>query len=133
MAQPPVPPIADDAKVALLLKEYDALRSEMVTRINNRFAIVGFVVALVAFLASRSDIPIVGRSLLAGGAAVLIFAVWWRFGQLMKRCSLRLAQIERQVNNVMGEDILIWESQIANKGLFHKIYCGSPPESSLRG
>jgi len=116
----------DKAKIEILLREYDTLRSEIMSRTNNRFAIIGFIVALIAFIGSQSDVPLYGRCVIGGLAILVVLAVCFRFGQLIKRCAVRIAEIEEKINNLMGEDLLAWESQIAKPGLFHWFYRKPP-------
>jgi hypothetical protein len=112
----------DNARIAVLLKEYDALRTEIGGRINNRFAIVGFLVALVTFVGSQTNVLLPWRCILATVGLAVSVVVWWRLGALIKRSATRIADIERKINKLMGEDLLIWESQLARKGLFHRFY-----------
>jgi hypothetical protein len=100
---------ADKLKVTVLLKEYDTLRQEIVGRINNRFGIVSLGSALGVFLVSQQ--PTRGRVALIGVWAVLILVLWWRTGLLILRCSKRIAEIERAVNLLVGDELLVWETR----------------------
>ena len=116
---------ADQAKVQILLKEYDTLRAEIASRINQRFAIVGFVLAMVSFVGTKSDLAIPHRWVLGILGLAMSVVLWWRLGHLMKRCSTRICAIERRVNQLMGDELLVWESQVSIRGLFHKLYRSS--------
>jgi hypothetical protein len=125
-------------KVEALLMEYDTLRSEMVFRMNSRFAVIGYLGAMIAFVAFQTGsvawpeaiwplslltlpkqfawpLALVVLSLL------FLFVVWRRFGTLIKRLSKRVTQIEHQVNNLIGEDILVWETLQHKTGIFHRL------------
>lgn len=47
----------DKAKIDILLKEYETLRNKIVTRINSRFAIVGYVAGIVALVGTQYRLP----------------------------------------------------------------------------
>jgi hypothetical protein len=116
---------ADQAKVQILLKEYDTLHAETASRINNRFAIVGFVLAMVSFVGTRSDLQIAHRWVLGVLGLAMSVVVWWRLGQLIVKCTRRICAIERRVNQLMGEDLLVWGSQVAARTLFYKFHRSS--------
>ena len=122
MVETESPPTDTKAKVDILLKEYDILRSEIISRTNNRFAVIGFIAALIAFVGSQSEMPLYVRCVIGGLAFVAILVIYFRLGQLIKRCAVRIAEIEEKINNLMGEKLLVWESQIAKSGLFHWFY-----------
>jgi len=100
------------------------LRKEIQNRINNRFALVGLVAALGTFTASQS--PSLVSWVVAGFFAVALLALWWRLGSLIKRAAVRCGEIEERINKMVGEDLLLWESQYCKTGLFHKLYRKSP-------
>lgn len=120
-------------KIDLLLKEYDSLRSEILTRCNSRFAILGLIGGTLAYAGSQTKVPWYlqwtpeyGQILFAVSllivAFLLIAVVWWRLGQLINRCSMRIAEIEKKINQLAGQELLCWESRVARQGLFHKVY-----------
>jgi threonine/homoserine/homoserine lactone efflux protein len=100
-------------KVTVLLKEYDTLRQEIVGRISNRFGLVSFGSALVVFLVTQQPPP--GRLVVVGLWVVFLLVLWWRAGVLIRRCSKRIAEIERKVNSLVGEDLLVWETRIGGR------------------
>jgi hypothetical protein len=112
----PVPPISDDdkLKITVLLKEYDTLRQEVVGRISSRFGLVGFGSALGIYLISQQ--PTVGRLVIVALWAAVMAILWWRTGLLIHRCSLRLREIERLVNALARDQLLVWESRVGSRG-----------------
>lgn len=103
------------AKIDILLKEYDTLRTEILQRINSRFAIVGLLGALLAFVLSKFEwqpenllldlrwpITVCGLALLLG--------TWWRFGIIIRGLAARVRSIETRVNKLAGEELLSWET-----------------------
>lgn len=100
----------DKLKVQVLLKEYDTLRQEILGRLNNRFALVSFGTGLSVFIASRT---LSWRDwILVGVWLSLVLCLWWRIGVLMLRCSSRIAEIEKRVNEIVGDRLLLWESSL---------------------
>ena len=116
MADPPPPYNLDaKAKIDILLKEYDTLRSEMLQRVNARFAIVGLLGALVAFVLSKfewqpKNLPLDLRWLIAALGLAVLLGTWWRFGTIIRGLAARVSSIEGRVNQLAGEDLLTWET-----------------------
>jgi triacylglycerol lipase len=108
----------DRARTDILLKEYGTLRSEITSRINARFAIVGFLVALAIFVIIQSNISLGWREFVATLALFVNIVAWFRLGQLITRCSARLVAIEHKINETCDEDIFVCESQVASRRLF---------------
>lgn len=103
-------------KIEILLKEYDTLRTEILQRINARFAVVGLLGALFAFALSEVEWQSEKFSIdvwwliLALGVGVLL-ALWWRLGILIQRMATHLISIEQRVNQFAGEELLTWETK----------------------
>ncbi len=119
MSSMQLPSSDEKDRIQILLEEYRTLRNEIVNRTGNRFGIVGFVLPLIIGIAAQSGSALCWSWLLFASAAALLLAVWLRLAVLIKRCSTRVAEIERRVNKSMGEDLLIWETSIAARGAFH--------------
>ena len=130
--------ISAKAKIDILLKEYETLRNEITHRINSRFAIVGFTGAIIAFTISQLKgvvwpeliwpLSVFGTTKevawpgsILGLAAVFLMALWRRLGTLIKRCSIRISEIEAQINNLAGQELLVWETRQRKTGIFHKL------------
>jgi uncharacterized membrane protein len=102
-------------KINILLKEYDALRAEMLQRMNARFAIVGLLGALLVLLISKwewqpAGWPLDVRWLVAVLGAFILAGVFWRFGTLIQKLATRVSQVEQRVNQLAQEDLLTWET-----------------------
>lgn len=100
---------ARDERVAILLKEYDTLRAEIISRCNNRFGVLGIIGGTVAFI---SAYPALGTWVLGGIAVLFLFAVWMYLGHLIYHCGIQVADLERRINKIVGEDLLAWESRV---------------------
>lgn len=109
-------------KVKILLKEYDTLRAEILQRIGHRFAFLGLTGALgiYAFFAAK-ELTIYQTAVLTISALAL-FGVWFQLGNLIARCSKRIAEIEKAVNSIVGEDLLKWEHEKRGSKVFHKVH-----------
>mgnify|MGYP001590629171 CR=1 FL=1 len=103
-------------KIEILLKEYGTLRTEILQRINARFAVVGLLGALFAFALSEVKgqpgmFSIYVRWLsLALGAGVLV-TLWWYLGIIIQRLASHISSIEQRVNQFAGEELLTWETK----------------------
>jgi hypothetical protein len=95
-------------QIQILLKEYDTLRQEIVGRINSRFSLVGFGSGLAVFLASQK--PTEWDWLLIVSWLLALVILWWRTAILLRRCSIRIAYLEQQINSLAGAELLAWES-----------------------
>jgi hypothetical protein len=103
--------LKNEVKIQILLKEYDALRAEIISRASNRFSSLGILAAVVAFVASQKDALF---AWIAGGVVVIVLiGVWLRLGYLIGRCSAQIAKIEEQINELADADLLSWESRAA--------------------
>jgi uncharacterized membrane protein (DUF485 family) len=103
--------------IDIVLHEYDSLRAEIVSRMDARFQLIGFL-AIVATLLGTTDISNVSRRLLIIAALILFISVWLLFGFYIKRCAKRLREIEAEVNKKLGDDVLVWESRRLPRGRF---------------
>ena len=109
-------------RIDVLMKEYDMLRQVITSRCNNRFAVVGFLAALTAFISTESDLTSAWRLTIGATAAALLLAIWWRFGQLIVEAADRVAVIERSINRMVGEELLMWESRIRHATVFRALH-----------
>lgn len=94
--------------VKILLAEYTGLRSEIIAKTGHGLQVAGFVVTASSFLVSQTQnwltVYIVTLIvLLVAGAGMLIF-------NDVARASKRIRQIEVDVNNRAGEELLVWET-----------------------
>ena len=109
-------------KVQILLKEYETLRVEMIQRFNHRFnflTIIGAVGAFVFFKTEKISYLQVSAFV---ATTISILIVWFWIGHVIARCSRRVSEIEKKVNELAGEDLLLWETVQIDHGVFHKIY-----------
>lgn len=131
--------IDNKSKIEVLLKEYEMLWGEILGRIRNRFAVIAYLGAVVAFVLFQSkDVswpdPVWPLSLLGAPGAVIwptmivvvagafLVTIWWRFGSLINNAALRVAEIEQKINSLAGEELLLWESRGEGRPLFRWFY-----------
>jgi hypothetical protein len=94
--------------VEILFKEYDTLRSEAISRRSEgfQFALIGG--AGFAWFTAHTD----GKKLWFGLVALAIVYGWIIFCAIrdLTFLSLRIGEIERQINKLSGANLLKWES-----------------------
>lgn len=97
------------AKINILLREYEALRSEMQSRLNNRFAMVGYFGAIFTYASLQHEVALEWRIAWGVGAMICLVGVWCRGVYMITRLARRLAQIEDKINSFSDEPLLLWE------------------------
>lgn len=108
-------------KVQILLHEYDTLRTEVIHRINNVYQLLAFVVALIGVLGALVSNLYMGASSSAKvGPRGLIFIAFvslpviWLCANLisqdLNRIASRLRELENEINERAGEQLLKWET-----------------------
>ena len=124
-------PMSPDAqaKIQVLLAEYGTLRQEIVSRTGTRFGLLGLFLALATFITIPHDGNEYLQYSVGGTALIILLTVWGRLGWLMNRCGIRIVEIEKHVNMLIGEELLVWENRRARTLLFHKFF----PLSSKAG
>jgi len=98
----------DNARIDILLKEYETLRTEIISRTQSRFAITSIAAGAVALAFSAGSTlgsPWLFLILTSLAAALL----WARLGGLIRRASEGLHRVEEKVNEIAGEELLVWE------------------------
>ena len=102
-----------DQRLQILFKEYDALRAEILVRINNMFQILGVAGTLTVlglpWLWSKGLTTPFWVSL--GLMAVLLFGLWLLIHVEMARAAFRIREIEEAVNAIANAELLRWESR----------------------
>jgi len=105
-------------EIEVLLHEYDSLRDEVLSRISARFQLLGYlsIAATLLGVSSISNgwhwVPVVVITV-----AVLI-ALWLYLGFAVRRCAVRLREIEEEVNDILHRKVLRWESGLRRGGLY---------------
>lgn len=101
----------DRLKVEVLLREYDTLRTEILARVRTRFELLGFLAIITAFAGSRDSSTTVAVTV-AAVALLIAIVVWIWFARGIKRCAVRILEIETKVNELLDDDLLRWESSL---------------------
>lgn len=109
--------ISDDSKVRIeiLLKEYDTLRQEIISRTNNRFAITGFFGAVALFAVTKEGLDAFWKCAISVASLVFLLALWLWIKFLIDLCAQRIAKIERRINELAGDTLLEWETEVAKR------------------
>jgi predicted lysophospholipase L1 biosynthesis ABC-type transport system permease subunit len=105
--------ISDKEKIAILLKEYDTLRAEIIARTTGSFQMIAVTALLTAALmtswSSRSPDALFWICLL--GVVLTAFAFVAVAHRNINRLARRIMKIEDYVNRLAGSEILAWESK----------------------
>jgi tetrahydromethanopterin S-methyltransferase subunit G len=111
--------------VDILMKEYETLRSEIIQRIGHRISFLGLFGAVIGYLAFRlNELKAVEISALLF-AILFLFAIWMQLGHLISQCSARIAEIESQINGLVGKSLLMWETR-NRTNLLNLVHLGRP-------
>ncbi len=105
--------------VDVLLHEYDTLRAEVLSRATARFQLLGFV-GIAAALLGTQNIGTAWRTGLIIATLAGAVVIWWRFAYYIKTCAVRLREIEEEINNRVGERVLVWESSLP-RDKYHRL------------
>jgi ABC-type multidrug transport system fused ATPase/permease subunit len=103
--------------IDVVLHEYDSLRAEIQDRMVARFQLIGYL-GIAATLLGTTDISKLSRVLLITFAVIGFIIVWFSFGFYIRRLARRLREIEKEVNEKLGEEVLVWESKKVPRGRF---------------
>ena len=95
-------------KIQILQKEYDTLRAEILNRIGHRFTFLSFAGAIGGYAIFSENKLTDDQSSVLWICADILLCLWAWIGLLMKRCSDRVAAIEREINALAGETLLKW-------------------------
>lgn len=101
----------DDLKIEVLLKEHEMLHQRILNRTNSRFAIVGYSLALVAFVSAESDLSRSWRIFVGVTVCLILAAIWYRFAQFIKLYAMRATEIEEKVNSILDDKLLLFETR----------------------
>ncbi len=137
-------PSTSDQRIDILLKEYETLRTEILDRVKARFtamglfgAVVGYVLVNLSQSGPTQAIPPWVFWTFGGIGFAAVLAVWFRYGQNIWRCSIRLGDIEERINLLAEEnDLLVWEGRINQKHVlqpwFHEKFYTVFPKGDIR-
>jgi hypothetical protein len=102
-------------RINILLKEYDTLRSELLQRTAEGFALVGVPAGSAGWLAWLLSQTIERHYYISAAATVMIICFVivgskFVFAQI-RRCAERLQRIEKRINFLAQDHLLEWESR----------------------
>jgi hypothetical protein len=115
---PPSQPVSDKSGrradkaslvVEVLMHEYDALRAEVLMRAAARFQLLGFMGVAAALLGTQ-NINITWRITLISLIVIVCGYLWYVFAGYANACAARQRDIEREINEMLGQTVLVWES-----------------------
>ena len=93
--------------IEVLLHEYDALRDEVLSRTSARFQLLGYL----SIAASLLGVSNVSKNwiwvYLVVITLVTLIVLWLYFGWAIRRCAVRLREIEIEVNGTLGQEVIL--------------------------
>ncbi|MGA1864924.1 MAG: hypothetical protein ACMUHX_07670 [bacterium] len=105
-----IKPVDNKTMIDILLKEYDTLRSEILTRSTQRISFLGLFGATIGyFLFKYNDLMFIQEIGLIFGL-VFLGLIWVQLGNIINRCSARITAIEKEINEISGRNLLKWET-----------------------
>lgn len=104
-------------KIDILLKEYDTLRQEILSRIKYRYLIFVLFWTFLGFLILRENSVLQGdligintKAFIGLAGSIILLSIWWFYGYLIANLGKRISEIEERVNEIAEEDLLVWET-----------------------
>jgi len=81
---------SDKIKIDILMKEYETLRTELLQRINQRFACIGLTGAVVAYGFFKVERHTFTSVLIVIIAISILGVIWFHFGRWIHEIALRI-------------------------------------------
>jgi hypothetical protein len=95
-------------KIEILFKEYDTLRTEIMTRTNNGYQLSAIAAGAMTWLISR---PIDIRFWIASTLAAVVFSLFYvLIMRDINKFAARIRELEGEINALSGADLLEWET-----------------------
>lgn len=100
-----------NAKIAVILHEYDTLRDELLDRNDSVFqATITYAAVVIGLIAAWEKLPLTAAIVLTCASsiafAIILVGIVRDFGRVV----LRVREIEADINNRAGERLLEWET-----------------------
>jgi hypothetical protein len=104
----PVAEFPPSERVRILLAEHSSLRAEIVARTGHGYQVTGFFIASLSILATS----VFSVRVFAYLFAVILIGITsgWFVLRDIGKAAARIREIEIDVNDRVGEDLLIWEN-----------------------
>ncbi len=116
--------------IDVMLKEYEALRAEILVTMNARISVLSFGLATIGLIFTASvaasvsgsnpvpdNNPLPGVMLILAVPAITDFVlfIWLGEYQRMQRAGRFLVDLEHRINDKAKENLLTWETQLRNQ------------------
>ena len=95
-------------KITILLSEYSTLRAEIIARTTQGFQLLAVSGALLIWVSAR-QIDIRFWVVCSVGTVVVACASFFTIRDT-KKAATRLCELEKDINNRAGEELLVWET-----------------------
>lgn len=124
----PMDALSEKEKIQILLSEYTAVRTEIVSRTGYSFQIGVVVAAVITWLLQQ---PPITWQVAIGLAVVALFVLWFSLLNIRDtwRVADRIKELEHEINSRAGEHLLVWERLwgAARMGFFPWIFSRIEP------
>jgi hypothetical protein len=107
--------IENERAIELLMKEYAALKSEVLELERGRFQLLALMAVTVSILVSLSSKGVWIRIILGSIPVILGGLIILGTAFMMNRIGERMCEIEAEVNALAGKELLKWETYWARK------------------
>lgn len=105
----------EKSRLNVLLAEYNTLRNELVACSNKVYNIVSVGILMIMFALPNYGKPLFSASLIIGFTFVILLSILNSIDT--RKLSLRVQQLESEINTYTGKTTLQWESK---SGLYKK-------------
>jgi hypothetical protein len=102
-------PLEDKDKVAVLLAEYNSLRTWIFARVNNGYQLIAVGPAIIALVLTQTSGWVTAFTL-GGGIGLLLVGLFLSWLHVHE-AGPRMIELELLINKMAGEPLLMWEQQ----------------------
>lgn len=101
--------------IAVLMQEYNSLRSWVFSRVNNAYQLIGIGPAALAILLTVSQVS--GALLIV---ALILAMAGFSLGLCLtvldvQQAGIRLLELEKEINRRAGQELLQWETRFGGR------------------
>lgn len=96
-------------KISVLLHEYNTLRAEIINKGNHLYQLFALCGILFIWIVGH---PVDRRFWISIFASLTLLLVgWWFIYRDVEKAAERLREIEKMINDLADEDLLVWETR----------------------
>jgi hypothetical protein len=105
-----------ELKIRVLLVEYDTLRTEVLSHLRTSYVVTAAALTFLGGLFALGD----GWEQRVGIVVLiaLVLVAGWAIAVAMELAARRLQKLERKINAIAGERLMVWESDFGGFGKY---------------